>query len=369
MSNIAIINDLHWGCRNDLQIFYHHFEKFYNDFIQYLIDKKIKKVAILGDVFDRRKFINFKTLNASKRILFDRLLENNIETYIIIGNHDMHFRETLTLSSPSLVLAEYNNIHIIDKPQTITLSGTTIDMVPWICKENEQDIMNFIRSSSSDLCFGHFELANFPMYKGIESPHGMDTNIFEKYELVCSGHYHTKSQRYNIVYTGSPYDMNWQDYNDPRGFHVFNTNTRKLKFIQNKHKLFYKYEYVEGMKIDDDVTNSFVRIIVNNKGDLYKFDKFLNDLYNKGCYEVKIVEDLSDISDGEIGEDIDLEDTLDVLCNYIDSLELNSVDPLKQFMKTLYNWKNSNGTGTVSNYNSVSVSGTYYIEAVNHEGV
>jgi len=66
--------------------------------------------------------------------------------------------------------------------------------------------------------FGHFEFANFPMHKGVDNLHGMATDMFQKYELVCSGHYHTRSQRDNIVYLGTPYEINWQDYGDDKGY-------------------------------------------------------------------------------------------------------------------------------------------------------
>ena len=60
-------------------------------------------------------------------------------------------------------------------------------------------------------------------------------------------------------------------------------------------------------------------------------------MYNKGCHEIKIIEDMSEFEDGEIGEEINLEDTLNVLSNYIDSVETDvNKEQVKTFMKTLY---------------------------------
>jgi hypothetical protein len=83
---------------------------------------------------------------------------------------------------------------------------------------------------------------------------------------------------------------------------------------------------------------------VTNKTDLFRFDNFLSQLYTSGAYEIKIVEDLTDFTDGEVGESINLEDTLVVLSNYIDSIETNAdKEKIKNFMKTLYvealNWE------------------------------
>ena len=179
------------------------------------------------------------------------------------------------------------------------------------------------------------------MYRGMEAHEGIDGNLFSKYELVLSGHYHTRSKKENIVYAGVPYEMTWSDYNDPKGFHIFDTETRELTFIENPYTIFARFEYDDTKELVDldslDLKDCFVRLIVVNKTDYYKFDKFINKLYSKGCYEIKIVEDLSEFSDGEVGEDINLEDTLSVLSNYIDSIETEAdTEKIKTFMKSLY---------------------------------
>lgn len=336
---LLLITDLHWGCRNDLQIFYDYFDKFYNDLVTYMNDNNLKCVFILGDVFDRRKFINFKTLNAAKRYMFDKFKDADITVHVVLGNHDIHYRESLELSSPMLVLGEYDNVHVYTEPTTVQIENTTIDLIPWLCKENENQIMNHIKQSSSDLCFGHFEFVNFPMHKGIDSLTGMSTDMFEKYELVCSGHYHTKSQRGNINYIGTPYEMCWEDCDDPKGFHTFDLTTRELTFHQNLHKMFYKIEYDENVVSDvGDLTNKFVKLIVVNKTDLFKYDMFLSDLYSKKCYDIKILDNIVDVLNQDVDDKIDLEDILDVLGNYIDKIDLEETqkNKFKMFMKSLY---------------------------------
>ena len=86
-----------------------------------------------------------------------------------------------------------------------------------------------------------------------------------------------------------------------------------------------------------DLQDKYVKLVVVNKTDYYKFDKFIQSLYTKGCHEIKIVEDLSEFEDGEVGEEINLEDTLSVLSNYIDSIETDvDKEQVKTFMKSLY---------------------------------
>ena len=56
---IALITDTHFGARNDSLLFLDFFRKFYeNIFFPTLKERGIKEIIHLGDVVDRRKFIN-----------------------------------------------------------------------------------------------------------------------------------------------------------------------------------------------------------------------------------------------------------------------------------------------------------------------
>lgn len=343
MAKIAILGDTHFGARNDLKIFHEFFKKFYMDtFIPYLIENDIKIVIQLGDLFDRRKYINYYSLDECKRYFFDRLNEHGIELHTLVGNHDIYWRDSLAINSSSLVLGEYYNVHVHQDPATIEIQNTKIDIIPWICTENYDEITEFIKNSKSDICLGHFEIAGFAMYKGMECHDGLSMNMFNKYEQVWSGHYHTRSKKENITYVGTPYEMTWQDFADPKGFHTFDLETRKLEFYENPNHIFVRLEYDDLNKspIDlraYDLAGCLVKLVVVNKTDFYKFDIFLNSLYNKGCYEVKIIEDLSEYREGTVDEEINLEDTVSVLSNYIDSVDTDlDKEKIKSFMRTLY---------------------------------
>lgn len=340
---IAILGDTHFGARNDLKVFHEFFKEFFIDqFIPYLIANDIKIVFQLGDLFDRRKYINYYSLDECKRYFFDRLNEHGIILHTLVGNHDIYWRESLAVNSSSLVLGEYYNINVHQDPVTIEIQDTYIDIIPWICPENEREITEFISKSKSDICIGHFEIAGFSMYRGMECHDGLSRDMFNKYEQVWSGHYHTRSKQENITYVGTPYEMTWQDYADPKGFHTFDLETRALEFIQNNSTIFIKLEYDDsnGDPIDlreYNLTNTFVKLVVIKKTDYYKFDKFINTLYSKGCYDIKIIEDLSEFSDGEVGEEINLEDTISVLSHYIDSIQTDlDKEKVKSYMKSLY---------------------------------
>jgi DNA repair exonuclease SbcCD nuclease subunit len=72
---IAILGDCHFGMRGDSLEFHNYYKKFYEEvFFPYLIENNIDTVFQMGDLFDRRKFINFNTLYLARQYFFDKLL-------------------------------------------------------------------------------------------------------------------------------------------------------------------------------------------------------------------------------------------------------------------------------------------------------
>jgi len=295
---VAIITDQHFGARNDSVAFLDFYQKFYdNVFFPTLDESGITHMLVLGDTFDRRKYINFYALQRAKEMFFDKLAARNISVHMLAGNHDTYFKNTNDVNSPELLLKEYTNIIVIDHPTTINVDGTEVCMMPWICPENYQASLNEMKTTTADLCMGHFEIAGFSMYRGMESHEGLDKSTFEKFDMVFSGHYHHRSDDGHVFYLGNPYELTWQDYNDPRGFHLFDLSTRQLEFVGNPYTMFARVEYddkeMDPIELDDiDLKDKYVKLIVVNKTDYYKFDKFIQKLYNKGCSDIKIVEDM-----------------------------------------------------------------------------
>ena len=340
---VAIITDQHFGARNDSIAFLDFYQKFYdNTFFPTIDAAGIDTVLILGDTFDRRKYVNFYSLQRAKEMFFDKLEERGIRVHMLAGNHDTYYKNTNDVNSPDLLLNEYGNIDVIDSPENIVIDGIKICMMPWICPDNYTQSIDHMKNTDAEICMGHFEINGFAMYRGMESHEGLSKETFDKFDMVFSGHYHHKSDDGHIYYLGNPYELTWQDYNDPRGFHLFDLGTRELEFIPNPYSMFARVEYndKETEPIDPDyldLTEKYIKLVVVNKTDFYKFDKFIQKLYSKGCHEIKIIEDLSEFEDGEIGEEINLEDTLSVLSNYVDSINTDvDKEQIKTYMRTLY---------------------------------
>lgn len=347
MTKVCILGDTHHGMRSDSIHFHNLYSDFYTQTLfPFLREHKIDRIIQLGDLFDRRKFVNFQSLFLSKRYFFEPI-NNEFKMYTLIGNHDAAYKNTIDVNSPTLLLGEYPNIKVFDKPATWQLFGVDVDFIPWICKDNEDEINTFIKNSKSKICFGHFELAGFEMDRGNVCLEGMDRSILSKYDLVLSGHFHHKSSDGQIVYVGSPGEMTWADYGDKRGFHILDLNDLSLEFYENPHKMFHKIIYddtqetIESIqeKEFDHYKDKMVKVIVTNKTNPYMFDIFFDRLYQSTPLDVSIVEDFIDYS--EISEDDvvdEAEDTMTILDKYIDGLE-TSLDSmkLKNLMREIYN--------------------------------
>ena len=332
---ILLITDQHFGVRNDNQAFINLYKKFYtNIVIPFLKASKIKTVIALGDTFDRRRSINFMSLNEAKEMWFNPLEDMGVKMHMLTGNHDIYYKNTLRINAPRELLGEYGNITVHDTPTTVDFDGCPILLLPWICDDNRDRAFDEISNSNADVCMGHLELNGFEAHPGHVMQSGMDSSVFSKFKKVFSGHYHMKSTKGNINYLGNPYQLYWNDYGCKRGFHVFDTETLKTTFYRNPFDMFTKINYNDGMDVPDNLEGTYVKLIVEEKGDNAKFDYNVKQLQDIGLADLKIVEDLSVEMGAEVME---TEDTLTLLDKYIDEIDLKvDSNNVKNIMRSLY---------------------------------
>lgn len=328
---IALITDTHWGVRNDSPVFHDYFKKFLdNSFFPYLEQNEIKTVIHLGDLVDRRKYVNFLTANRLKNDFFDELEARDIDCHIIAGNHDVYYKNTNRINALSeLVSRRYKIIRTYTYATTREFERTPILLLPWICEDNYEESMDAIKNTRAQIVMGHLELNGFEMFKGSIADHGMDHKLFDRFDVVCSGHYHHKSSTGNIHYLGAMAEYTWSDYDDPRGFHVFDTETRELTFIRNPYRMFEKVWYDDaGLKEmpspPGGLEDKMIKVIVKNKTNPYWFDLFIDKIEKAGAIDMQVVEDhlhLDLMDDEEIVDEA--EDTLSVCRKYVSQLNLN----------------------------------------------
>jgi hypothetical protein len=342
---IALINDTHWGARNDSPAFIDYFNRFYDEiFFTYLQENNIKTVIHLGDVVDRRKFINHNTAHNFKLKFWNKTDELNLDTHIIIGNHDTYYKNTNEINAlQNLNISK--NAKVYTSSQTINFDGLDILFMPWICDTNKEDTLHHIDNTTAQIVMGHLEIKGFEMHKGHLNEQGLEKDLFKRFEKVISGHFHKKSDDGHIYYLGCPYQIMWSDYNCPKGFHIFDTQTRELTRVPNPLIMFKKFIYNDktedySKKDLSEYENTFVKLFISNKTDTDMFDKLLDRFHNEiNAYEINVIEDNNSDMSASVREDIleQGEDTLTFLGNYIDQIDttLNKTK-LKTFAKELY---------------------------------
>ena len=344
---ILLLGDTHFGARNDSTIFHDHFEQFYFEFFfPYIKNNQVDHIIQLGDVFDRRKYINFQSLHRAKKYFFEPLAATKLPVDLIVGNHDTFFRNTNEVNSLGLLLKEYK-FNLWKTPIDINVGGLSILLMPWINDDNEKESLEALKTTKSQIAMGHFEIQGFEMYRGAVNDAGLKMDVFDKFDAVYSGHFHHKSSRKNIHYVGTPYEMTWSDFGDPHGFHILDTDTRECTYVENPYKIFVKMWYDDNGKemnecIQDDYSHlksKMVKMIITSKTNPYWFDVLIDKLEKAGVADLQVVDDHLNLN-LEDDQDIvnEAEDTLTILNKFVQQGNFQiDKEKLSNLMRDLYN--------------------------------
>lgn len=287
---IALLNDTHFGCRNDSPAFLDYQNKFFDDiFFPYVEEHNIKTIIHLGDVVDRRKFINFQVAHNFQKKFWKKLWDLKIDTHIILGNHDTYYKNTNEVNSIQQLVTTFDGVNepwIYTSPKTVNFDGLDILLLPWICDATQEESINAIDKSTAQICMGHLEIKGFEMHKGHVNVQGLEKEQFKRFEKVISGHFHKKSDDTHIYYLGTQYEITWSDYQCPKGFHIFDTQTRELERISNPYKIHKKIMY-DDTKEDytnkdlSEYENSFIKLFIIQKKNPKMFDDLIDRFHNK----------------------------------------------------------------------------------------
>jgi len=349
---IAIINDTHFGCKNSLQ----HFLDYQQDFIDntlfpYCEKHGIKNILHLGDLFDNRKHITIRALNFTRTSFFEKLRTRGMTMDILPGNHDTSYKNTNNLCTLVEVLQHYEDcIRVHMDPVILKYDDFPVALVPWMAADNKQKCLDFIASANASVIVGHFELAGFK-YIGNSNvkSEGHSRDIFAKYDMVLSGHYHSKSTGGNVTYLGAQYQFNWSDVDDLKYFHILDTSTRELTPVENPTRIYNKFYYDDSnattvadlidpnLHSECTIRNKYVRIIVQNKKDFHLFDLFIERIKSFDPYDLSIVENYETVATSSDSTET-IEDTATLIDNYVDKvLETNlNKDRIKKILHQLH---------------------------------
>lgn len=334
---IAFLGDTHFGCRNSNQVIQRHQELFLDKiFWPYIKEHNIKTIIQTGDYFDNRKWINLQTMSFQKRVFVDRAAELDVTVHGIIGNHDIPLRHSLSMNSPQQILTE-PHMNYYSEAKVINFDGIDITFLPWVCKENYEELTEVI-NKGGDLLVGHLETQGAVLFPGRLSDEGYKATQFKNWKEVISGHYHSQNKIENIHYIGIPYQLMWTDAMVKQGFWIFDTTDRSWEFIENTYRYFHRLTWDDGCEYPlEQLNDSYVKINIKKKTSFEDFERFIDKVNFQSPFEVKIVESFEEYNQENVKDLITVSSTTDLIQDYIDDVATqNNKESIKKLMIEIY---------------------------------
>ena len=256
-NKIAIFSDLHLGVHQNSNFWLDQSVDWIKWFVDDLKKKEITTIIFCGDFFHYRDEVSLVTLDTAQKIL-ELLKDFNI--FMITGNHDCYYKDTSEVNSLSLFKG-WRNITVFDTMTTVENADRRFTFCPWGTKVSS--------IPTSDAVFGHFELKNFKMTPSMICDSGDEAEeLAVKAPLIISGHFHLRDEKQvqgsKIVYVGNPFQMDFNDSMQTKGYYMLDTNTLKYEFVENDNTPKHIYIYLSKLITLKDVKSKFESIIPNN---------------------------------------------------------------------------------------------------------
>ena len=203
---VMCMTDMHFGLKYNSAQHNQDVIDYFNWFIAEAKTRNCDTCICLGDWHHHRSNISILTLDYTMRGL--RLLNDNFKhTYILVGNHDLFYKERREVHA-MVVGQEFPNITIVDN---ITVTGD-VALVPWMVHEEWKTVKDI----KAKYMFGHLELPGFYMNAMVKMPETgeLSSAHLTAQDYVFSGHFHKRQNNGNIHYIGNPFGHNYSDVGD-----------------------------------------------------------------------------------------------------------------------------------------------------------
>lgn len=221
---IVLLGDTHFDEKNgDQKLLDMQMSFLKNQMLPYMVENNISTIAQLGDITNNRTHISLNTQHEIFKLL-TTTQEMGLNWIYLIGNHDIFYKDSRDIFSMEVIEKAFDNFRVVRTPEVIH----GLQFTPWLCSDEE-----FRMLPGAKAILGHFDIKDFYVTKTFKSEHGLNKDTF-KSMLVYSGHYHLKQDVGNIHFVGTPYQLDWNDFNTLKGFHVLDTETLECEFIENE---------------------------------------------------------------------------------------------------------------------------------------
>ncbi len=332
---VPIITDTHFGVRNDHPAFLDSMKKFFENVFWVTVDdlRALQGDTIiidLGDTFDRRKHVNFHTLDMANKFFFQPMKNRYLDYHHVVGNHNAYYKNNNDITSVEQLYRDTSKFNFYPRVQDVDIAGRKVCFIPWIARDDAEEAYKRIKESRSQVAMGHLEIRGALKRRGFVAEKGMEPSLLSKFSWVLSGHFHHGHKKDNVHFLGSVGQYDWSDHEDVRGFWIWDTEDDSFQFLENPYKMFEKVFYddekeEEALKVPENLEGKFVKLVVKNKKNPFLFDRAVEKLEKTGLKDLQVVDDHHHL-DQELDDEItkDAEDTLTVLKKVIDQTEMSA---------------------------------------------
>ena len=340
-NKVALFSDIHLGVHQNSSFWLDVSVDWVEWFKKDIQSKGITDIIFCGDFFHYRDEVSLISLDAGNRIL-DKLKDFNI--YMITGNHDCYYKDTSEVNSLSIFKGR-DNIKVCDSVQSISVNDKSLTFCPWGTKMEQ--------ITQSDIIFGHFELQNFQMNAFKICDHGDNPEILtSKAPLIFSGHFHLRDEKKfdnsTIVYIGNPFEMDFGDAYQRKGYYILDIQNSKYEFVENtntpKHIKIYLSKLIKLKDIDKEfnsfIPNNLIKLVIDKNISSDHLDALVakmssfkpNDLhvdYDVNYNKIKLSDD----------NNIDLSgvDIIKAIEDFVAMLDINNKKEVVDYTTSLYN--------------------------------
>jgi hypothetical protein len=352
VKRIWILGDMHLGVRSNSLEWLEMQKDFYdNQFIPTILENYQEGDILVqvGDAFDNRQSINIKVLHYAVD-LFERL-GKILPTHVICGNHDIWAKKSNEVSSID-ALKWIPNVAIYKEPKTFKWGDKEVLLMPWR-RDTEHEVETLQKFPNAQIVFCHSEVRGIKLNNKVDNHEGTDTDSYNRFEAVYSGHIHYRQRKGKLRMVGTPYELTRSDMDNTKGFDLVNLEDMQETFFENtispkfvKFNLTQLYNVPLG-EFKEKIRNNYVDLFVpSNIATTSALSRLINKVQkisrkiDPNIYELDSYID-SDLYDMDQIEDLYKNYNILHLCNiYVDSLthDENTKNQIKDRLKKLHDF-------------------------------
>jgi UDP-2,3-diacylglucosamine pyrophosphatase LpxH len=332
---IYILGDLHLGIKN-ASIEWVEIQSQYllKNFIESIdedgFNPDLDILVQVGDWHHVRESTNVRIQNTSIQIAKALTSKFKKGIHIIVGNHDVYYKDRTDVHSLEGMDKMFDNLHVYSSPKSLIINGKhKILMFPWI-DSIDKFKSEMAKFNNCDYMFCHADIKGASLGKTTKLEHGVEYSDLTGFKKIYSGHIHIRQNKNNVVYVGTPYQMDRGDCGNIKGYYVLDIEGEKVneRFIENKYSpkfLKYNAKDILNMQLTEflnQIKNNFVDVYIEHTfASIFPVTKFIDLLKDSGMRKLEFQPYSS--------ESIQVDDSNLNISNY----EYNIFDVLGEYLK------------------------------------